>query len=292
MVKVNYLGRLGNNMFQYAMGRHLAQEMNYALGASPLPFPRTREEIRGQAYYFPRQVLNGHHCDVPAVLGRVRPRAIVLDGFFQQSWHYLPIIKEIRTWFDLPIDRSPELKDASPRDLLIYIRLGDYYTNGDTLTRRFYEEAIRLARPRRVFIATEEPGHPYLADFAPYQPTILCSGDNAVYDLCAARFFGKIAISCSSFSWWAAMLAEGAEVYVPLARTGRWSGCNLSLRDEASIDLRVDEARFTYLYNSPILASPKSEDTLVPLPEIRPGLMPAHRHSRAFWFAEEALVVS
>ena len=31
MVEINFIGRLGNNLFQYAFGRIIAEELNYTL---------------------------------------------------------------------------------------------------------------------------------------------------------------------------------------------------------------------------------------------------------------------
>lgn len=41
MIEVRYRNRLGNNLFQYALGRILAEEKGYALKAAPIAgFPQ------------------------------------------------------------------------------------------------------------------------------------------------------------------------------------------------------------------------------------------------------------
>lgn len=289
MVTVKYVGRLGNRMFQYALGRYLAQEMNYELRVRPLPFPRTQEKIRGQIYLRPDQILQGHNCDLLAILNDQSQRSITLNGYFQQSRFYLPVMKEIKEWFALPMKRPFALREVSPLDILVYIRLGDYYKCGVSLTHHFYESAINMARPRRVFIATDEPTHPFLKKFRHYDPVIICSANNPEIDLCAAQYFNKVAISCSSFSWWAAILSHANEIYVPIAKSGWWSGCNNHPIDAMSIDLRVDEDRFIYLYNCSVLKSLNYSTTFLPLSQIKPDLNTFHRYSTAWWFQNDPI---
>jgi hypothetical protein len=48
MIEVRYKGRLGNNMFQYCLGRILAEGLGFALKADPIPaFPSTAQYVDG-----------------------------------------------------------------------------------------------------------------------------------------------------------------------------------------------------------------------------------------------------
>jgi hypothetical protein len=57
MIDVKIIGRLGNNMFQYGIGRILAENKNYSMNLIPIGnnnlnllynlFPNTRENIIG-----------------------------------------------------------------------------------------------------------------------------------------------------------------------------------------------------------------------------------------------------
>ena len=83
MIKVDYLGRLGNNLFQYALGRYLAEEMGYELDAEVLPFPETHRKIQGNSYQSPEQKIGFFHIGIPAVINNKKERLILLHGFFQ-----------------------------------------------------------------------------------------------------------------------------------------------------------------------------------------------------------------
>jgi hypothetical protein len=289
MIKVRSWGRLGNNLFQYALGRFLAEEMGYELSAAPLPFPATHPRVSGQSFREPRQVIGPYYIDVPTVLADKTDRAIVLEGWFQHYKYYAPFWERICQWFHLPTSLC-RLRDVHSDDAIIYIRLGDYSQVGMNLDYSFYNHAIHLAKPRRLFIVTEDKNHPFLHQFSAYSPTII-SG-NPWSDLGLARCFKKIVLSCSTFSWWAAMLADPEEVYFPIAEAGHWSPQRMH-SPHYDQDLRIDDPRFVYFYNCPIKSSnrPVTDPTQLSLahpdgPELQSFVQHAlefHRASKAYW---------
>ena len=51
MVEVKYIGRLGNNLFQYCLGRIIAEGLGYKLKVDPIPgFPNTNKPVEGLDY--------------------------------------------------------------------------------------------------------------------------------------------------------------------------------------------------------------------------------------------------
>jgi hypothetical protein len=290
MVKIKYMGRLGNKMFQYALGRYFAEEMGYRLVADPLPFPMTWDAIQGDSHTAPEQVLTKQHCDCRGILADKTPRAIVLNGYFQRSEFYLPFMERIRQWFYFSIPPGDRIAGVSPEDVLVYVRLGDYHKMEISLTSQFYLAAIEMARPRRVFIACEEPEHPFLDVFARYNPNIISlKARNPLIDLWSARLFDKIVMSCSSFAWWAAVLSDAAEVYFPIDRSGVWSGCNTGPSSSQISDLRIDDPRFTYFYNCSTRRNGDASTLFAPVSELNPQLLAVHKRSKAYWFQSEPL---
>jgi hypothetical protein len=292
MVKVQYIGRLGNNMFQYALGRYLAEEMGYKLSAEPLPFHKTTEDVPGRSYNEPVKVLNGQLCDIPAVLADKTHGSIILAGWFQQSRYYMPFLDRIRRWYSIDIDKPSQMIDIDDLDLLLSIRLGDYFLPFRwSLTHQFYETAIEMAAPRKIYIATDEPGHPFLDKFKKHSPTLLVwkREQKPVMDMFSARHFKKIALSCSTFSWWSAFLSEATEIYFPIDEDGLWSMCHrapesLTTNVITSIDLRLDSPRFIYFYNCPTVNTNRFSPAIVPLTVARPEIALFHQRSKAFWY--------
>jgi hypothetical protein len=281
MIKVIYKDRLGNNMFQYALGRILAEEMEYELVARPLVFPFTHQRISGVSHQQPIERLHPHYCDIPKIIGNREPRKIHLEGFFQHSQYYLPYFDKIKKWFQFPLQVIPSynVKDS---DILIYIRLGDYFSKGrHSITHQFYEDIIEMSSPDKVFIATEDPSHSFLKRFKKYNPTYLHG--TPILDLLSAQLFKKIVMSSSTFAWWAAVLSNATEIYFPIAEDHFWSRCYKCTRP--SIDLRIDESRYIYFYNCPTVRTWRISPNLLPLYEINSQVGDFHKKSRAFWYS-------
>ncbi len=199
-------------------------------------------------------------------------------------------MKRIRKWFYFP---SPLLthKSTHKDDVLIYIRLGDYYDVGMTLKYAYYEAAIQLARPRRIFIVTEDKHHPFLKQFDAYSPIVVSR--DTLSDLAIALAFRKIILSCSTFAWWAAILADPEEVYFPIAEAGQWSPWTMQYSNYQQ-DLRINDSKYTYFYNCVIVNSSRHHPGYVPLINAKPDshdlkcfskdALAFHTRSKAFWF--------
>jgi hypothetical protein len=285
MIQVNYRERLGNNMFQYALGRILAESMGYELVAGALPFPATHERVAGESYTEPVEKKRFIE-DIAAVVSNPKKRKVILEGFFQQSSYYLPHIEKIKKWFAFPENYWKEackndFADIGPSDVLMYLRLGDYYSKGYTLTRQFYLDALAMSRPRRLFIVTENPSHVFLEDFKKYNPTYI-SG-TPIADMSVGRLFNKIIISASTFALWAAILSDATEIYFPLGRDSHWTTSYSDIKP--MVDLRNDHSRFIYFYNCPTIKKNDVSPKLTPLAEINPTLNKFHTNSKAFWYS-------
>jgi hypothetical protein len=292
VIQVKYKGRLGNNMFQYALGRYLAEELSYTLIADPISFfENTSERIYGRSYETPVELFENQLCDIPNILENPKDRKIILEGWFQQSRYYLPMMNRIHKWFAFNLDTPPELAEIEDSDLLIYIRLGDYFSNQHSLTSEFYEKIIEIAAPRKIFIITDRPNHPFIGTFQKFNPCFLAWSreDKVMLDLFSAQKFSKIAISCSTFSWWAALLSNASKIYFPIDEDGIWNMCHkepssLQQNIPSSIDLRIDDSKFIYFYNCPTIKTNRLSSRMVGLSTVRPDLKPFHKSSEAFWF--------
>jgi hypothetical protein len=297
MIRVIYHARLGNNMFQYALGRLLAERMGYALseeirpGANyPFPFPNTWQQVNGVSVSDPIQHINQQRLDINALLADSSRRLIQLDGFFQIADYYLPHIKEIREWFkpshDMLARLETRFREVNCDDLLIYIRLGDY--GWQSLTPQFYLTVIRQTSPRNIYITTDDPNNSYFEAFNEYSPYFL-SG-TAIEDLLAARFFKRIVLSCSTFAWWAALLADPDEVHFPICEKGFWSEEYNRNVPTNEIDLRIDDPRYRYYYNCPQIGDNRISKGLISLSNasvadmVRIETLKFHHKSTALWF--------
>jgi hypothetical protein len=264
MINVNYKGFLGNNMFQYSMGRIIAENLGYQLNANPIiGFPKTSHQISGKLFNHPVQVIRGNVFDLSRVIADKNDRLIYLDGFFQRYEYYPKYKSQIKEWFSID-NRITNDYDLDEESIVLHIRLDDYKNvNGgySVLPYQYYKNCISKSNCKKVFICTDEPSSELLDEFKKEFGATICNQYRIPLDNCFPeineRFKNniastlrdykvlnsakKIVLSQSTFSWWAAWLSDAKEVYFPLSKVGFWNG-------QMDIDLKVnDETRYIYM---------------------------------------------
>ncbi len=238
MIQVIYSGRLGNQLFQYCFGRILAEELGYKLSAEPIEgFPGTFEAVPGQEFSSESPIIfsGGDRPDLDELLRNPPQCRIIANAYFQLYAYYVRYLDRIRHWLRLAeYDRSGFHSDADT--LVVHIRLGDYFTQGWTLTPESYISMIEAIPHRSLVILTDSPRSHFLEPFRRFRPEIvICDTMDAFKWMLNAP---KLVISQSTFSWWAAILSN-AEVWMPETPYSIWSR-------RSKINLRVyDNPRWT-----------------------------------------------
>lgn len=239
MIKVNYKGRLGNNLFQYSLGRIISKELDFKLSADPIPgFDETYKEILGKDCSFntSKQHLEKHIIDLKSIIQNKSDRKIILNGYFQRYEYYEKYSDEIKKWLYF----KNQYKQLS-NDLVVHIRRDDYITHGYTLTFESYKKMIESVSFNKIYITTDSPNDVFLKKFDAYNPVIV--NNSCIEDFKFISSFNKIIISQSSYSWWAAFLSNATEIIFPVTDFGIWG--EISRPD---IDLKiVDESRYKYI---------------------------------------------
>jgi hypothetical protein len=181
-VEVRFIRRLGNNLFQYCLGRIIAEALDYELvcvwPGSPasvahhertsglwatLPglsahFPNAPLHLTGkrvlvpqERYVFGERNWSGQGLPLRTILACRDDRRIVLSGFFQRMEYYTPHRDKIRTWLRPSLVNS----DFSPRitDAVVNIRRGlDYFVDSWVLSPDYYVQALDALEPERVYV--------------------------------------------------------------------------------------------------------------------------------------------
>lgn len=246
MVEVKYVGRLGNNLFQYCFGRILAESLGYKLKADPIPgFPNTGAHVDGHDYSgYPTQILIGQKVDLNSILKDGSKRKIVLnDGFFQRYEYYKPYKKLIKDdWLRI---NSASIECPKPDDIVLHIRRGEYVKFDIALPFSYYENCLKTVKHDRVYICTDDPTDPFIVLFKKYKAIIYHNGSDILKDFVFMKSFNKIILSAATFGWWAAFLSNAKEIYFPIPLRGYW---NDSEATEGGLDLKVDdESRYIYI---------------------------------------------
>jgi hypothetical protein len=274
-VVVIFSGRLGNNLFQYAFGRLIAEHHGFELRCRATQrgvfttgdpvvdkgqqstlielkdyFPGAPLYISGKRFDHPVQTFEsgehwrGNSVDLGSVLSDASPRQIVLDGWFQRIEYYAPHLNRLRRWFrpNKIVTWAP-----GPNDVLLNFRRGnDFGGLGWTLPLDYYERALAsMTKVGRVYvcgIGVDALVKERLARFDPvyHQGT-------PIEDFCFILGFRRIVLSNSTFAWWAAFLSEASEI-VAAPSSSEYMGTNFHMQDvryrELPVDFMAAMARF------------------------------------------------
>lgn len=240
MINVEYIGRTGNNLFQYCLGRIIAETLNYQLISKPIAgFNETYKKVNGKNNSNTKcdsLILKKHIIDLDSILKTKDNKNIFLKGYFQRYEYYKNYKDKIKLWL-----KPQNLLAISKNSLVVHVRRGDYVKLGYDLSFNHYEKMINCLKYDKLYIVTDNPNDPFFNKFNKYNPVIVCN--NPLNDFNFMASFNKIIISPSSFSWWAAFLSSAEEIIYPITKKGIWG-----YESRPDIDLRVlDEKRYMYV---------------------------------------------
>lgn len=225
-VIVDYIegSRMGNRMFQYAFGYILAKQkgcelyhhelMNLGIGHRMPDIGDLHDPVYTRAF-------GDQYVDMDALLNHEGD--IIVNSFVQQSRYYTDHRDELRHQFRI----AQDLKPFNPGGLTLHIREGDYTLVNAFLGYDFYEALIESANIefKYVVIVTDnaecdtvkrlvEKGCMLYSEGACDVFQTQCDS-RAIKDLEALICSERLAISQSSFSWWAAFLGDHKEIIFP-----------------------------------------------------------------------------
>ena len=235
------LGRLGNQMFEYAALRGIAEKHGYDICIPP-------SDHVGIENYSLHECFNLEHIKTGFInkeryameqtfhfnneLFNTCPDDVSLYGFFQ-SWKYFSNVQDlIRKDFTFKKDWLEPCKECFGDDEYIglHIRRTDYVQKQSyhpLCTLDYYERALKKLPNIQVIIVSDDPEWCENQElFKPDRFLISDSGNNIV-DMCILSLCKYHVIANSSFSWWGAWLAESEKVIAPKI----WFGSQANLDD-------------------------------------------------------------
>ena len=249
------LGRLGNQMFQYASLSGIAARRGYDFGIPPSKF---EDEWRSHQLFevfeltnLPKQ--NIKYLDMgnaPVVQERFFhfdealinqcPNEVSLYGFFQSEKYFKHIESNIRENFTFRnhiLEPCKEIAKNFDNPVSLHVRRTDYLTNSanhNNLDLDYYDKALEYFDNQQVLVFSDDPEWCKNQKlFSDDRFLISESGDNAI-DLCMMTFCSGHIIANSSFSWWGAWLSGSDDVVSPV----KWFG--ESNQDKDTKDLIPD----------------------------------------------------
>lgn len=247
MIYINYVNdpgnsSLGNHLFQYCIGRILAEKYERWLECEPLKnFPNTTKLI-GYGYIGPWHHLTGHILDEESL---PIDWPWIVDGFFQRYEYYKPYKEQIRNDWLKTVDVFPAKKFCN-----IHLRLTDYLEHNQTIALDYYVKCVKLRQAELsekdkitiVHIITDDSNHPLckelidrLGEIDGILEVCAITRDDEFEDFLAIQAADTIILSQSTFGWWAAFLSKASRIYFPVSKHGYWS------EERPDIDLWVDD---------------------------------------------------
>jgi len=252
---LGHLGRLGNQMFQYASLRGIAARRGYDFGIPPSKFD---DEWRSHQLFelfdlphLPKQnikyldagnapVANERFFHFDQLLFDQCPNDISLFGYFQSEKYFKHIEESIRedfTFRDHILDPCKEIAEGFENPVSLHVRRTDYLTNSANhynLDMSYYEEALGQFEGRQVIVFSDDPEWCKEQELFSDDRFLVSESEDNKIDLCLMTFCTSHIIANSSFSWWGAWLAKSNKVIAP----SKWFGPNNA--DKETKDLIPD----------------------------------------------------
>ena len=233
------LGRLGNQMFQYASLRGLAQRHAYEYCLPPREVVATRDQnvVNSDVTMFecfkiptaPKRVTNyrkimeaSFHRDEG--LWERCPDNISLFGYFQSPKYFNHIEKQIRESFVFVDEILEPTKEAFEKNfgdtevISIHVRRGDYLNHKHHIKQsaEYYEKGLEFM-PNDIPVMIFSDGLDWCKEQEVFKGDrfIFAEGNNTAVDLCLQSLCHYHIIGNSSFSWWGSWLAKSKKTVAP-----------------------------------------------------------------------------
>ena len=238
------LGRLGNQMFQFASLKGIARNCGFEYC---LPPTQNQNEWTDHQLFNPFKLSNTTSLNVqfidssrPIVLEETFsfneklfnecPDWVSIQGFFQTEKYFKHIEDEIRGDFvfkDEILEPCKEMilqLNTSP--IALHIRRTDYITNSNhsVLGLNYYQKALEKF-DKKIPVLVFSDDHEWCSQQELFSEDrfFIAEGNSNYIDLCLMTLCSGHIIANSSFSWWGAWLATHNKVIAP---SGWFTGSN------------------------------------------------------------------
>lgn len=223
-VKFDPWGRMGNRMFQYAFGYLLAKQKNVPLYSDDLPnFNIISTSSSVVPPYIETKQYGNNYVNLEELLKC--DKNIVVNSFVQKSSYYKDYYNDLRDAFDI------KKQDTINNDrLVLHVRETDYKDIGCFLGYELYKKIIKESGFTEVIIVTDNSNCETVQRLLEDGCVLSTEGyvnkfdsvsdDRAMKDFNTLLYSENIAISQSTFSWWAAFLGSHKKIFFPFTSTG------------------------------------------------------------------------
>ena len=242
MIGFNHLGiigRLGNQMFQYAALRGIADKHGYDFTIPESDFnDEWNDHQLFEVFDLPNLKNRGRVADkflqerqfnYDSELVEQCPDDVSLYGYFQTEKYFSHItdsIKEDFTFKKDVLENCKEVMEELSEPIALHVRRTDYVEKSQDhppCSLKYYHEALkRFHEKRPVVIFSDDVKWCKEQDIFKPDRFLVSETDNNVYDLCMMTMCDDYIIANSSFSWWGAWLSHNPDPTVIAPK--KWFG--------------------------------------------------------------------
>lgn len=242
MIGFNHLGvigRLGNQMYQYAALRGIAAKHGYEF---TIPESNFKDEWNDHqlfdAFTLPHLKNRGKVGDkflqercfnYDAELAERCPDDVSLHGYFQTERYFSHIADSIKEDFTFKKDviaNCEEVMGPIDEPISLHVRRTDYVEKSQDhppCSLEYYKNALKKFDSKRtVIIFTDDINWCKSQDIFKPDRFLISETQNNIYDLCMMTMCSDYIIANSSFSWWGAWLSKNPTPQVIAPK--RWFG--------------------------------------------------------------------
>lgn len=245
------LGRLGNQMFQYAALKGIAAKHGYeiCIPLSPNKNEWTDHQLNEAFTMQTLNPLNYQYIDVdrPIVsegtfcfnekLFNECPDWVTLQGFFQTEKYFKHIRDQLLLDFEFHdhiLEPAKEVVCEWRNPIALHIRRTDYLTNPNhtALGLEYYSKALEhFDGDCDIIIFSDEPQWCLEQELFKSDRFMVSETNNNYLDLCLMTLCSSHIIANSSFSWWGAWLSNSQKVIAPSGWFGGSNNEHLDTKD-------------------------------------------------------------
>jgi len=209
LLTITFQGGLGNQLWQYAVGRILSRKLGLLFVSDKLSgFTNCPKVIRGKVKMRERIEIQGHFLP-----SNLRPQRIHLNGYFERYEYVSPFMDEVRNWYQPTLEKH----DVESNALTISIRRGSNNWPVETLcpNKDYYIETISKLDFTKHFICTDSPDDEFIQVLSKEFRNCTVVRSSALAQFSFIQNSKNVFLAPSTFSWWAAMTGEAEQVFWP-----------------------------------------------------------------------------
>jgi hypothetical protein len=242
MIGFNHLGiigRLGNQMFQYAALRGIADKHGYDFTIPESDFnDEWNDHQLFEVFNLPNlknrgrvddKFLQERQFNYDPELVEQCPDDVSLYGYFQTERYFSHIadsIKEDFTFKKDVVENCKEVMEELSEPIALHVRRTDYVEKSQDhppCSMKYYHEALkRFHEKRPVVIFSDDVKWCKEQDIFKPDRFLVSETDNNIYDMCMMTMCDDYIIANSSFSWWGAWLSHNPDPTVIAPK--KWFG--------------------------------------------------------------------